>query len=213
MEIKWLHCTSTTLLDYTDLYAHGEEYVRDNCSQQSEKLLLLLCTARFSVHNLLYVMLSRRIFFFPRQRKINCKEGQEFVFIVAWWSWVPGWRRTAVGEGWPTRCLLPLPCLAAPSLWQNKPPGILGKHWEPLTGIRTISWERHSQKASHFQHCLQLFFFPKLNCCFRRTLLSKIWNSHDQKIACSVSGLQIWARHHLERCWNCKQTCSFHTPK
>lgn len=25
---------------YTDLYAHEEEYVPDNCSQQSEKLLL-----------------------------------------------------------------------------------------------------------------------------------------------------------------------------
>ena len=97
-------------------------------------------------------------FFFLRQRKINCKEGREFVFILAWWRWVPGWRRTAVGEGWPTRCLLPLPCLAAQSLWQNKPPGILGKHWEPLTGIRTISWEHRSQKASHFQYCLQFFF-------------------------------------------------------
>ncbi len=105
-------------------------------------------------------------FFFSWQRKINCEEGREFVFILAWWRWVPGWRRTAVGEGWPTRCLLPLPCLAAQSLWQNKPPGILGKHWEPLTGIRTISWEHHSQKALHFQSCLH-FFFSKLNCCFQ----------------------------------------------
>lgn len=108
-------------------------------------------------------------FFFLHQRKINCKEGQEFVFILARWRWVPGWRRTAVGEGWPTHCLLPLPCLAAQSLWQNKPPGILGKHWEPLTGICTISWEHHGQKASHFQHSL-FFFFPKLNCyfCYQR---------------------------------------------
>lgn len=56
--------TSVTSLDCTDLYAHGEEYVLGNCSQQREILLLLLCTARFSVHNLLYVMLSRLIFFF-----------------------------------------------------------------------------------------------------------------------------------------------------
>ena len=49
------------------------------------KVVLLLCTARFSVHNLLYVMLSRLIFFFfSPQRKINCKEGWEFVFILAW---------------------------------------------------------------------------------------------------------------------------------
>lgn len=96
-------------------------------------------------------------FFFTQQRKINCKEGREFVFILALRSRVPGWRRTAVGEGWPTRCLLPLPCLAAQSLWQNKPPGILGKHWEPLSGSRTISWEHRSQKASHFQYCLHFF--------------------------------------------------------
>lgn len=172
MEIKWQHFSSATLLDGADLDAHGEEYVRDNCSQQSEKLLPLLCTARFSVHNLLYVMLSRLIFFSPPQRKINCKEGREFVFILAWWRRVPGWRRTAVGEGWPTHCLLPLPCLAAQSLWQNKPPGILGKHWEPLTGMRTISWVRHSQKASHFQYCLYIPYFFFLNwivafCCQR----------------------------------------------
>lgn len=116
-------------------------------------------------------------FFSPQQRKINCKEGREFVFILAWWRRVPGWRRTAVGEGWPTHCLLPLPCLAAQSLWQNKPPGILGKHWEPLTGMRTISWEHHSQKASHFQYCLFLFFQIEL-----LLLLSKIWNSRDQKM-------------------------------
>lgn len=102
--------------------------------------------------------------FFRQQRKINCNEGGEFVFILAWWSRVPGWRRTAVGEGWPTRCLLPLPCLAAQSLWQNKPPGILGKHWEPLTGIRTTSWAHHCQEASHYQYCLHCcFFFLLLN--------------------------------------------------
>lgn len=126
-------------------------------------------------------MLSRLIFF-PWQRKINCEEGREFVFILAWWSWVPGWRRTAVGEGWPTRCLLPLPCLAAQSLWQNKPPGILGKHWEPLTGMRTISWARHSQKL-HTPNTASTPF-PQLNCCLCIPSLSKTWNSHDQQNAC-----------------------------
>lgn len=85
-----LFILAATSLDCTDIYAHEEEYVRDNCSQQSEKwlsgkqtdfceLVLLLCTARFSVHNLLYVMLSRLIFFLLRG-KINCKERAENLF-------------------------------------------------------------------------------------------------------------------------------------
>lgn len=157
---KMVHFFLTT----TDLYAHEEEYVLDNCSQQSEKLLLgdkqifvrlfCSCVQPDSLYTTCYMLCCQDWFFFTQQRKINCKEGREFVFILALQSRVPGWRRTAVGEGWPTRCLLPLPCLAAQSLWQNKPPGILGKHWEPLSGIRTISWEHHSQKASHFQCCL-----------------------------------------------------------
>lgn len=118
-------------------------------------------------------------FFSLLQRKINCKEGREFVFILAWWSRVPGWWRTAVGEGWPTRCLLPLPCLAAQSLWQNKPPGILGKHWEPLNGIRTISWERHSQESFTLPI---LIFFSNWIAASVSHLLSKIRNSHDQKM-------------------------------
>lgn len=159
--------TSTTLLDHTDLYAHEEEYVLDNCSQQSEKLLLgdkqifvrlfCSCVQPDFLYTTCYMLCCQDWFFFTQQRKINCKEGREFVFILALRSWVPGWRRTAVGKGWPTRCLLPLPCLAAQSLWQNKPPGILGKHWEPLSGSRSISWEHHSQKASHFQYCLHFF--------------------------------------------------------
>lgn len=111
-----------------DRDAHGEEYVRDNCSQQSEKLLPLPCTARFSVHNLLYVMLSRPIFFSPplrspsslllrrRKGKLIAKRDENLFSYWLGGRRVPGWRRTAVGEGWPTRCLLPLPCLAAQSL-------------------------------------------------------------------------------------------------
>lgn len=108
-----------------DRDAHGEEYVRDNCSQQSEKLLQILCTARFSVHNLLYVMLSRPILSSPlphslllcrRKGKLIAKRDENLFSYWLGGRRVPGWRRTAVGEGWPTRCLLPLPCLAAQSL-------------------------------------------------------------------------------------------------
>lgn len=145
-------------------------------------------------------------FFSQKQRKINCKEGQKFVFILAWWHWVPGWRRTAVGEGWPTHCLLPLPCLAAQSLWQNKPPGILGKHWEPLTGMRTISWEHHSQKS---------FILPVLSfLLFLNWIVASVIKDTEQswsENACSVRGLQIGAQQHSVRCWHCKQTCSFCT--
>lgn len=155
-------------------------------------------------------------FFFSAQRKINCKEGREFVFILARWRWVPGWRRTAVGEGWPTRCLLPLPCLAAQSLWQNKPPGILGKHWEPLTGIRTISWEHHSQKASHFQYCLHFFFLnwivASISHCYQRYAIVMIRKMPVQSVACKCEhgitrrGAEIANKHVLlTRFNNCQQ--------
>lgn len=72
-------CTS---LDSNDLDSHGEEYRRDNCSQQSEKLLLLLCTARFSVHNLLYVMLSTLIFFLCSKGKLIAKRDEN---LFSYW--------------------------------------------------------------------------------------------------------------------------------
>lgn len=147
-------CTS---LHSTDLDSHGEECRPDNCSQHSEKLLLLLCTARF-LYTTCYMLCCQLWFFSVQKRKINCKEGWEFVFILAWWRWVPGWRRTAVGEGWPTHYLLPLPCLAAQSLWQNKPPGILGKHWALFIGMHAISWQHHGQKKLHTPYCLFFFF-------------------------------------------------------
>lgn len=144
-----------------------------------------------------YMLCCQDWFFFPpQQRKINCKEGREFVFILAWWRRVPARRRTAVGEGWPTRCLLPLPCLAAQSLWQNKPPGILGKHWEPLT----LSQEHPSQKASLFQyHQLFLmfwgfFFFANLNRRF-----------------CYHRYGRVTISRRFAKVLRCKQTCSFST--
>lgn len=188
-------------MDCTNLDAHGEEYVRDNCSQQWKITPAPVYSQIFCTQPAICYVVKTDFFFFLHQRKINCKEGREFVFILAWWRWVPGWRRTAVGEGWPTHCLLPLPCLAAQSLWQNKPPGILGKHWEPLTGIRTISWEHHGQKASHFQHSLFFFFFI-LNWIVASAIKDVEYSRSEN--ACSVPGLQIWAWYHSTKCWYCK---------
>lgn len=124
---------------------------------------------------------------------------------------MPGWRRTAVGEGWPTRCLLPLPCLAAQSLWQNKPPGILGKHWEPLSGICTISWEHPSQNASNIQLCRYIFLLlnwvvASVAHCFLRYVTVTITENAVQSVACKYKHST-----HTGRCWTCKQTCSFNT--
>lgn len=117
-----------------------------------------------------------------------------------------GWRRTAVGEGWPTRCLLPLPCLAAQSLWQNKPPGILGKYWEPLSGICTVFRSHRSQKSSTLPNLSPL---PSLNWmvasvshCHRRYDIVMI-------VKCLFTQwLHIWASHLLPRCCK-KQTNIF----
>jgi len=84
----------TTSVDCTDLHAHEEEYVLDNCSQQSEKLLLgnkqifvrlfCFCVQPDFLYTACYMLCCQDWYFFLLQRKINCKEGWEFVFILAW---------------------------------------------------------------------------------------------------------------------------------
>lgn len=85
--------SSTTSLNCTDLYAHKEEYVLDNCSQQSEKLLLgdkqifvrlfCSCVQPDFPYTTCYMLCCRDFFyFFSRKGKLIAKRAEN---LFSYW--------------------------------------------------------------------------------------------------------------------------------
>lgn len=143
---------------------------------------LRLCTARFSVRNLLYVMLSEVIFFCsPWQRKINCKEDQKFVFKLAWWSWMPGMEEDSCGGRLadPLPSASPMPCCTES----------VTKQASRNTGqiLRASLGDLHrfpippQPKKLHTPKSVPTSV-SKLNGCLCISLPSKIWHCYDCKM-------------------------------
>lgn len=140
---------------------HTRRKVLDKCSQQSEEwhYSQILCTQPA----ICYVVNTD---FFPpwSKEKWIAKRSTNLFSYCPDLRRVPGWRRTAVGEGWPTCCLLHLPCLAAQSLWQNRPAGTLGKHWKPLTGtLQAPQPKKYWKKSFTLPNTWLFFLFPNWN--------------------------------------------------
>lgn len=147
------------VLRCSDLDAHEEEGVRQVLLAERA-----MTPQPDSLYTTCYMLCCQHWFFFfslCSKGKLIAKRGENLFSYCLGLRRVPGWRRTAVGEGWPTRCLLRLPCLAAQSLWQNKPAGILGKHWEPLTGTLKAPQPKKywGEKKSFTLPNTWLFFF------------------------------------------------------
>lgn len=92
--------------------------------------------ARFSEHNLLYVRLSILSFFLSlQQKKINCKDRQEFVFILPWWAAGARMEEDSCGGRLadPLPSASPMPCCTEPMTKQacrNTGQTLRASHWD-----------------------------------------------------------------------------------